>query len=66
MDGSLEVPFVLKSHDKLVGLYKFTKYVEKIAQGVFCSISMISLKSLHRVSDFSDDIYDCDFYTKNG
>ena len=35
-------------------------------EGAFCSISKISLKSLHRVSDFSDGIYDCDFYTKNG
>ena len=31
-------------------------------QGAFCSISMISLKSLHKVCDFSDGIYDCDFY----
>ena len=29
-------------------------------EGAFCSISKISLKSLHRVSDFSDGIQDCD------
>ena len=57
--------FVPKSHDKLVELFTFTRYICGKNQGAFCSISMILLKSLLRVSDLSDDIYDCDFYTKN-